>query len=137
MAILALPFVFIKGALWASNNLLPPLFTAGWVALAVVLLLLLPLSLFRRLRGFTGGSIFLSSYLFGLICWLFGFVVTYHLWGAWAVIAGLLFLGGGVVPIGMVAALFKAEWQVLITLIVLTVLTFGTRLGGVAIAEGG
>lgn len=137
LAVLALPFVFIKGAMWASKNLLPPLFAVGWVAIAVVILVLLPLSLFRRLRGFTGTAIFLSSYVFGLICWLTGFVVTYSLWGVWAVVLGILFLGGGVVPIGMVASLFKGEWQMLALLLILVVLTFGTRIGGMAIAESG
>jgi hypothetical protein len=70
--------------MWASTNLLPPLYMIGWIAVAVVILLLLPLSLFRRLRAFTGTTIFLSSYVFGLICWLTGFVVTYSLWGGWA-----------------------------------------------------
>lgn len=136
-AVLSLPFVFIKGAMWASENLLPPLFSIGWIAIAIVLLVLLPLSLFRRLRGFTGMTIFLSSYLFGLICWLTGFVVTYSLWGAWAVVVGILFLGGGIVPIGMVASLFKGEWQMLVLLLVLVVLTFGTRVGGMYIASSG
>lgn len=136
-AVLALPFVFIKGAMWASENLLPPLFAVGWIAIAIVILVLLPLSLFRRLRGFTGTGIFLSSYLFGLICWLTGFVVTYSLWGAWAVVLGILFLGGGVVPIGMVASLFKGEWQMLMLLFILVVLTFGTRIGGMSIANSG
>lgn len=136
-AVLALPFVFIKGAMWASENLLPPLFLVGWIAIAVVIFVLLPLSLFRRLRGFTGTVIFLSSYLFGLICWLTGFVVTYSLWGAWAVILGILFLGGGIVPIGMVASLFKGEWQMLVLLFILIVLTFGTRIGGMSIVNSG
>ena len=136
-ALLSLPFIFIKGAMWASENLLPPLFSIGWFAIAIVLLVLLPLSLFRRLRGVTGMAIFLSSYLFGLICWLTGFVVTYSLWGAWAVVLGILFLGGGVVPIGMVASLFKGEWQMLVLLFILVILTFGTRVGGMYIASSG
>lgn len=135
IGLLALPFIFIKGAIWASKTLLPPLAAIGWIALAIVILILLPLSLFRRLRGFTGTSIYLSSYLFGLICWLTGFIVTYVLWGAWAIVIGLLFLGGGVVPIGMLASLFKGEWQSLLILFILLVLTFGTRIGGMYIAE--
>ena len=135
LGLLALPFIFIKGAMWASEHILPPLITVGWLALALVLFLLLPLSAFKRLRGYTGTGIFIASYIFGLICWLMGFVVTYMLWGLWAIIVGLLFLGGGVVPIGMVAALFKGEWQTLGVLFFLVVLTFGSRLLGMYIAE--
>jgi hypothetical protein len=135
IALLALLLVFIKGALWASTHLLYPLYNIGWVAIALVFLLLLPLSLFRRLRPFTGTAIFLSSYVFGLICWLTGFVVTYALWGGWAVILGIVFMGGGVVPIGVVASLFKSEWPMFAQLLALAVLTLGTRVGGIAIAE--
>lgn len=135
LALLSLPFIFIKGAMWASEHILPPLVTVGWIALAIVLFILLPLSLFKRLRGYTGTGIFIASYVFGLICWLMGFVVTYMLWGLWAIILGLLFLGGGVVPIGMVASVFKGEWQTLGVLIFLVVLTFGSRLLGMYIAE--
>jgi hypothetical protein len=58
VAVCIVPFVFIKGAMWASENLLPPLVTIGWYAVALNLLLLLPLSLFRPLRGFTGSGMF-------------------------------------------------------------------------------
>ena len=135
VALLSLPFIFIKGAMWASEHILPPLINVGWIALAIVLFILLPLSLFKRLRGYTGTGIFIASYVFGLICWLMGFVVTYMLWGLWAIILGLLFLGGGVVPIGMAASVFKGEWQTLGVLFFLVVLTFGSRLLGMYIAE--
>ena len=135
LAMLAMPFIFIKGAMWASENVLPPLINIGWFALALVLFVLLPLSIFKRLRAYTGGTILISSYLFGLICWLMGFVVTYMLWGLWAIVVGLLFLGGGVVPIAMLASLFKGEWSAIAVLLALVVLTFGTRLLGAYIAQ--
>ncbi len=135
VCILALPVVFIKGSLWASENLLQPLIVIGWIALALNILILLPLSVFKRLRGFTGGGIFLSSYIFGLVAWLLGFVLTYALWGPWAVIVGIVFLGGGVVPIALLATLFKGLWWPFVTLIVLTIVTFGSRVGGFSIAN--
>jgi|ERR1700733_5818470 len=137
LAICSIPLVFIKGAMWASDNLLPPLITVGWYALAVNLLLLLPLSLFRRLRGFTGSGMFLSSFLFGLIAWLSGFVITYMLWGKWAVIVGVVFIGVGVVPMALLATLFKGLWGGFLPLLILVVLTFGLKGGGLLIAESG
>ncbi|MHB8405789.1 MAG: hypothetical protein ACYDCJ_10240 [Gammaproteobacteria bacterium] len=135
VCVLALLVVFIKGSLWASEHLLQPLIVIGWIALALNILILLPLSIFKWLRGFTGGGIFLSSYIFGLVSWLLGFVLTYALWGLWAVIFGILFLGGGVVPIALLATLFKGLWEPFFTLIVLTVITFGSRVGGLLIAS--
>jgi hypothetical protein len=128
--------IFFKGAVWASMHILPPLISIGWIVLAIVLLILLPLSVFRRLRSLTGAGIYLASYLFGLICWLVGLVVAYMLWGLWAVIIGVLFLGIGVVPLGMLAALFKGEWYMLIVLVVLAALTFGARFLGLVFLSG-
>jgi len=135
VCVLALPVVFIMGSLWASEHLLRPLIVAGWIALALNILILLPLSVFKRLRGFTGTGMFLSSYIFGLVAWLLGFILTYALWGLWAVIVGILFLGGGVVPIAILATLFKGLWEPFLTLIVLVAITFGSRVGGLLIAN--
>ena len=45
---------FILGATWAAEHLLGPLVVAGWITLAVDILLLLPLSIARPLRPVTG-----------------------------------------------------------------------------------
>jgi hypothetical protein len=91
--------------------------------------------MFRPLRGFTGSVIFISSYVFGLITWMFGFVFTYALWGLGAVIFGLLFLGGGVVPLALLATMFKGHWEAFFTVLVLLIITFVARVSGMAIAS--
>ena len=135
VAIAALTVVFIKGSLWASEHLLRPLLTVGWLALALVIIVLLPLSLFRRLRGFTGSAIFLSSILFGAIAWLLGFILAYDLWGLWAVIISPFLLGGGVVPVALLATMFKGMWNPFLMLLVLSAFTFGSRIIGASIAR--
>jgi len=137
IAILSLPLVFIMGAAWASKNLLGPLITIGWVLLALNIVILLPLSIFKRLRGFTGGGIFFSSFLFGLVAWLLGFILTYSIWGAWAVVIGILFLGGGVVPVALLATAINGYWDPFFTLLTVTTLTFAARIIGMLIAESG
>lgn len=134
-AIVALFVVFIRGATWAIEHLLSPLIAVGWVALAIDVVILLPLSMFRPLRGFTGSVIFISSYVFGLITWMFGFVFTYALWGLGAVIFGLLFLGGGVVPLALLATMFKGHWEAFFTVLVLLIITFVARVSGMTIAS--
>lgn len=137
LAILAIPALFILGSLWAATHLLRPLSVVGWVLIAIDLLILLPLSIFRPLRGFTGTVIFVSSFVFGLLTWLLGFICTYILWGSWAVVAGILIFGGAVVPFALLATLFKGMWELFFTLLVLLVVTFGSRIGGIYIAENG
>ncbi|MBU1425284.1 MAG: hypothetical protein KKH12_07540 [Gammaproteobacteria bacterium] len=135
LALLCMPFLFIRGSAWAAEHLLQPLFVIGWVLLALDLLVLLPLSLFRRLRGFTGTVIFLSSFVFGLVTWLLGFILTYALWGLWAVIIGVLFFGGAVVPFALLATMFKGMWVPFFTVLILFVITFASRIAGAWIAE--
>ncbi len=134
---LALPFIFIMGAAWASANLLQPLIIIGWLLFALTAVLFLPLSVFKRLRNFTGGAIYLSSYIYGLVTWLIVFNLCYAIWGEWAVVIGILFLGGGVVPIALLATAIKGLWEPFTILIVLSILTFGTRIGGHIIGESG
>lgn len=132
--LIVVPVLFLKGAFWAADHVLPPLILVGWIALAVDLLLLLPLAVVRVLRPWSAGLILLSSFLFGLITWFLGLVLTYTLWGLGAVILGLFFLGVGVVPFALLATLFKGMWSEFFTVAVLLILTFGSRL--VAIALG-
>jgi len=79
-------------------------------------------------RGVTGVILFISSYVYGLATWLYGLLVTLSLWGVIALIIGLLMGGVGVVPIGMLAALFHGQWYILFSLLGLVILTYGTRI---------
>lgn len=127
VGVLFVPFVFIKGSLWASEHLLEPLIAAGSIALAIDVVVLLPLSLIKPCRGFTGFCLFISSYVFGAVTWLISFVTVYSLWGIFGVLLGLLFLGVGVVPLALLASLFHGDWSWLVTIIGLSVITMGTR----------
>ena len=137
LAILSIPILLILGSTWAAKNLLQPLIVLGWIVVAIDILIFLPLSLFKGLRGFTGTAIFISSFLFGLVTWLLGFILTYAIWGLWAVIAGVLFFGGAVVPFALLATLFNGMWEPFFTVIILVALTFGARFIGILIAERG
>lgn len=135
IGILCIPVLFIMGSKWAAEHLMQPLYIAGWIALAIDIFILLPLSIFRGLRGITGTGIFISSFVFGLITWLLGFILTYLLWGFWGVFIGVLLFGGAVVPFALLATLLKGMWAPFFTVLVLVVLTFGSRLVGMLLAE--
>jgi len=57
------------------------------------------------------------------------------IWGMFAVIVGLFIAGVGVVPIAILASLIHTEWLILIQLIILLGLTFGSRIWGAYIVE--
>ena len=125
-ALLTLTVLFFLGAAWVSAHVLPWLMHGCVIAIAI-LLVLLPLSAIKRARGFTSVTIFVISYIFGISAWMDGLLVTLSAWGVVAAIIGLCIGGVGVVPLGILAALFHGQWERLFELIILVVLTFGCR----------
>jgi hypothetical protein len=132
-AIGLLAVAFFKGAVWASESLLPPLTQLGWAAFLALVFVLLPLSLVSRIRGHTGTGILLCSYLFGLVCWMSGLLATYQAWGMTGVVLGLMVVGVGVVPVGILASALHGDWNTAGTLAGLALLTVATRSAGRAI----
>lgn len=130
IGILAATALFISGGIYLGKQIYPWLFNISGITIAVVLFFLLPLSLFRRARNFSGLGLLTASWVFGATLWVWGFLLTYQLWGGIALIIGLFLLGVGVVPIAMLATLFNGMWSTLGELALLTGITFGTRLGG-------
>lgn len=86
-------------------------------------------------RRVAGWILFISSYVYGLATWIYGLFVTLSLWGVVAIIIGLFLGGVGVVPIGMLAAMFNGQWGVFFTLLILVILTYGTRMIGSSLTE--
>ena len=116
----------IEGTAWISLYILP--FVNWLMVLAFALcVLVLPLALVPPLRSLVAYVYFVSSYVFGVDTWICGFLVTYVLWGGWALILGLILGVVGVVPLGILAALFKAEWWWVANLVMGLVLTYATR----------
>ena len=130
LALLSLPLIFIMGAAWASEILLAPLIGIGKGLLLLNLAVLLPLSIVLRFRVLTGSWILLSSYVFALLAWLQGFILTYTTLGVLAVLLGLLLFGVGVVPIALIATAVAGNWSAFVMLLLVTLLTFVSRLIG-------
>ena len=127
--------LFIHGAAWLGEKVYPWLVTISSITLGVTVFILLPLSFIRRARGFASTGLMVASFVFGVALWVWGLLLTYHLWGVWAVFLGLFLLGVGVVPIAMLATLFKGMWPQLGELIFLTVLVFGLRAYSLYVAQ--
>jgi len=133
-AILALTVLFFLGAGWVSAHVLPWLMHACVIS-TTILLVLLPISAIKKARGFAAVAILIISFVFGISAWMYGLLVTLSTWGVVAVIIGLCLGGVGVVPIGILAALFHGQWEQLFELIILIVLTFGCRVFSIWLAE--
>lgn len=135
IGLLLLPALFIFGAAVVGEKLYPWLTTVSAIAFWVVILVLLPLAFFRKTCAVSGIGMMIASHVFGLTLWVYGLLLTLNLWGFLAVLIGLFMFGVGVIPIAMLATLFKGMWSTFGELVLITVLTFGTRFAGLWIAS--
>ena len=135
LCILALPFFFLKGGVWLSAKLSPVLTVAAGIAHILCIFIFLPLSFFRRTRGFSTIGFLISSYAFGATLWTWSLITTYLLWGGFWVIIGVFFMGIGVVPMAFFATLFKGLWPAVGGILYLFVLTIGLRMFSMWLSE--
>ena len=98
--------------------------------LLVVAVVSLPFALSSRLRPYVGIVVEWFSYALGLSVWFFGLFAVLTLWGWWAVIAGLLLFGIGVVPMGLVALALGGLWGAAWHLAWNTAVVIGARVAG-------
>jgi len=127
--------VMLRGMVWASEKGLPWLYAAARIALDVCFFVLLPLCAFRKSRPWAGVGFFISSYFFGAMLFAYSCIVVVQIWGYFGLVIGLLFAGIGVLPVGLLATLFHGEWGLFWNLVLGAVLTFGTRMLGMFLAE--
>jgi len=134
-AAFVLPVLYIHGMVWFSEKAFPWFFYGCAIAFAICLLVLLPLSIFRKLRPWTGMGFYLVSFLFGTLLFTFSCLVAVQLWGYLGLIIGLVMGGVGVVPVAFLAALFHGEWALLGYVVLGIVVTYGTRALGIRLVE--
>lgn len=122
--------LFIAGGVWLSEKVYPWLETISFITLLIAIFVLLPSAFFSSTPRFAGNGMVISSYVFGVTLWVWSLLLTYVLWGGMALLIGLFMMGIGVVPIAMLATLFKGMWSTLGQLVLLLALTFGIRFWG-------
>lgn len=126
--ILLLISFYVKGIIWIADNVLDWLFIIMWIVFALNIIILLPLFLIKKTRTASAIGLHISSYIYGMTLWFWGLIITYIVWGGFAVFLGLFLLGGGVVPIAILASIINGQWAVAGELFFLIILTFGTRI---------
>ncbi|MFB6182227.1 MAG: hypothetical protein ABEJ24_05025 [Candidatus Magasanikbacteria bacterium] len=122
--------LFLEGSVWLGSKIIPWLAKAGGILFLVQLFVFTPLAFFRKTKAWSGIAIFYSSYLYGATLWLLSAITAYSLWGAGALIIGLMIFGVGVLPVAFLASLIHGEWLFLGGLTFMTFLTFGSRFLG-------
>ncbi len=128
VALMFLCVLILHGVAWVIERVIPWVLAAAYLAAFVGFVVLLPLSFFHRTRAFSANGILLVSYVLGIWTWCYAFVVTYNLWGVPGIIIGFLLAGVGIVPIAIIAAMFRGEWWIVFDLLLYAGLTFGSKL---------
>lgn len=128
--LLLLAMGFIYGAVWVSAKLYPIAAGLSVIGLVILVLTLLPSTIFRGSRRFCGNGIVLVSYIWGISLWMYSILVLYQLLGPLGMFLGFAFLGFGSVPLACVALLFHGEWGTIGELILSVLLIFLIRILG-------
>ena len=122
----------VRFAVTAYTFLLP----IAWLLVAISVVVLGPMALFRRTRPAAGTGLFLASYIFGLTTWFLAAAVTFATYGWIGFLLGLFLAGVGVVPIAIFAAFVSLGAAELgISLIVMTIIVFAARGAGLTLAQ--
>ncbi len=132
---LAIGGVFIFGAAWASTELLLWFSVLMRITFALVVFILLPLAIPRATRGVASVALCVASYVFGATLCMEGLLLTLAIWGLGAVFIGLILAGVAVEPIAMLATLLKGMSVPFVELVLLAIMTFGSRIGALCLAE--
>jgi hypothetical protein len=135
VALIFVAVLFIEGTATVAGKVLPFLSSITNIGTVFCVVFLLPLSLFRVTRIVSIWGFFIASYLFGLCVWMYGFLVTYDLWGGGGVFIGLVLGGVGIVPLGIIAAALKGLWFIVGDLVYGIALTYGARIFALYLAS--
>ncbi|HEV2327953.1 MAG TPA: hypothetical protein VGY56_04085 [Verrucomicrobiae bacterium] len=122
---------FLYGSAWLSTKVLPVLDRTMACSFYVLLLVGLPLSFFRNCRGWCSMAFLYWSYFCGLSLWMASLLVTMQLWGVTAAIIGLIFGGVGILPVALLACMFKGEWSLFFQLLLQLALLVAYRAFGI------
>ncbi|HLY55277.1 MAG TPA: hypothetical protein VKS60_06950 [Stellaceae bacterium] len=87
-----------------------------------------PLAIFRRARYWAAWGLYATSIVAGVILWIYCAAITFWAWGWVGLIIGIVILGVGVLPLGLVAALIYHLWQAAAVILVTALFVYGSRL---------
>jgi hypothetical protein len=98
------------------------------LSLIAVVLIVLPMGIFRKTRGASVTVLWFTSYLFTLTGWVYSVGVAFALLGWVWLIVGLLLAGLGVGPIAFIGALLKGPDGLAMGVAFPFILGFGARI---------
>ena len=95
------------------------------------------LSIFRRMRPLTGLGLVLFSWILGAVLWFWTTAITFASFGWLGLVVGLVLMGFGVVPLGLLGAFLEGGAAAAGPVLGMAALTFGLRFAGFWLMESG
>jgi hypothetical protein len=125
--VIVLIVTLFKGMAWIAGPVYYSTVVGGAVCLFVVLPICLLLAIFRKTRGAASIGLLICSFVWAFGLWITSFITAYILAGLVWMIIGLVFIGGGVIVIAIIAALITGHWSTAGELFLLGVIILATR----------
>jgi hypothetical protein len=119
--------LYLYGIAWVSVRDFDYVLIVNSATFFISFFIFLPCAVFRATRKFAAAGLVCASYVFGLTVWILGLLVTYAAWGLIGVFMGLILVGVGVVPLGVIASGLHGQWDMVWQLVLGIALTWGAR----------
>ena len=130
-----LTVIYIFGLEWLFKHVFRYLMVPVLVALVLCVFVFVPMSLSPQRRVTAVYGFVISSYLFAIATLMMGILTTLEYLGVIGVAIGLILGIVGVIPVGLIAAAFNADWSSVAILLVSVFVTWTTRILGFGLAE--
>lgn len=128
IGLILLVSIFIKGFVWFDDNAKPLINGILTILFYLILPASLILSIFKRVRGFGGIGVLVSSSLLIFNVWVWSLEIAYILAGKIWLIVGILFAGVGVIPIALVAAAISSQWLFVFSIVATLIIAWVVRI---------
>lgn len=127
IAVISIFLLWLMGAKWVSEEFFTWVNAVAILDLVANLIVFVPMMIFRKTRGWGALCLYISSYVFGLDCWMFSFLVTFETLGAFWLVVGLILGGVGVFPLALIGCLIDRRWDYMVYAVLAFVITVAAR----------
>ncbi|MFH1310459.1 MAG: hypothetical protein ABIH85_07275 [Candidatus Omnitrophota bacterium] len=129
VAMLLLPAILFLGIAKVSAFLYPIINMVASLCIIFFVVLVLPLSIFSKLRRTMATVSYFMSTIIGVGVWMFSFLTIWYVLGWWAFLC--LFLVQAVAPIALVGSLMGKQFSTAISIGLGLLFTYGIRIYGI------
>lgn len=120
--------LLLYGVVWVADWLKTLFWVLAKLALSVQILVLIPMSAFRRTRGVSLAGMSIASVVYLILVFVASTVLAYQNFGIMGLVLGLMGAGVGVIAVGIVSALINGMWVEAADVAIVLVIWVGTSL---------